>query len=80
MTLSDQKNHSGMKQIATEEKDDNVKNVSNDAVRMNVVSEDVWLVVLLEEEEVVGGGHSEDVLLRMPRGVQDLLVEVQAIN
>jgi len=41
MTLSKknhQKNHSGMKQIATEEKDDNVKNVSNDAVRMNVVS------------------------------------------
>lgn len=79
MTLSDQKNHSGMKQIATEEKDDNV-NVSNDAVRMNVVSEDVWLVVLLEQEEVVGGGHGDDVLLRMPRGVQDLLVEVQAIN
>lgn len=55
-------------------------NVSNDAVRMNVLCQDVGLVVLLEEEEVVGGGHGDDVLLRMPGSVQDLLVEVQAVN
>ena len=54
-------------------------NVSNDAVvRMNVCGG--WLVVLLEEEEVVGGGHGDDVLLRMPGSVQNLLVEVQAVN
>lgn len=55
-------------------------NVSNDAVRMNVLCQDVGLVVLLEEEEVVGGGHGNDVLLRMPGCVQNLLVEVQAVN
>lgn len=52
-------------------------NDSNDAVRMNVLC---LLVVLLEEEEVVGGGHGDDVLLRMPSGVKNLLVEVQAVN
>ena len=55
-------------------------NVSNDAVvRMNVLGGG-WLVILLEEEEVVGGGHGDDVLLRVPGSVQDLLVEVQAVN
>ena len=40
----------------------------------------ILLVILLEEEEIVGGGHRDDVLLRVPGGVQDLLVEVQAVH
>ena len=30
--------------------------------------------------EVVGGGHSEDVVLGMPGGMQDFFVEVEAID
>ena len=37
-------------------------------------------VVLLEQEQVVGGGHRDDVLLGVPGGVEDLLVEVQAVH
>lgn len=37
------------------------------------------LVVLLEEEEVVGGGHGDDVLLRVPGCVKNLLVEIQTV-
>ena len=40
----------------------------------------ILLVILLEEEEIVGGGHRDDVLLRVPGGVQDLLVEVQTVH
>ena len=40
----------------------------------------ILLVILLEEEEIVGGGHGDDVLLRVPGSVQDLLVEVQAVH
>ena len=40
----------------------------------------ILLVILLEEEEIVGGSHRYDVLLRVPGGVQDLLVEVQAVH
>ena len=37
-------------------------------------------VVLLEQEQVVGGGHRDDVLLGVPGRVQDLLVEVEAVD
>ena len=40
----------------------------------------ILLVILLEEEEIVGGSHRDDVLLRVPGSVQDLLVEVQAVH
>lgn len=36
--------------------------------------------LVLEDVEVVGGGNGDDVLLRVPRGVKDLLAEVQAVN
>lgn len=35
---------------------------------------------VLEYIQVVGGGHSDDVLLRVPGGVKDLLVEVQTVH
>lgn len=35
---------------------------------------------VLEYIQVVGGGHSYDVLFWVPGGVQDLLVEVQAVH
>ena len=38
------------------------------------------LIVLLEQKEIICGGHCDDVLLRMPGSVQDLLVEVQTVN
>lgn len=34
----------------------------------------------LEDVEVVGGCHSDDIFLRVPGGVQDLLIEVQAVH
>lgn len=34
---------------------------------------------VLEDVEVVGGRHGDDVLMRMPRRVEDLLAEVQAV-
>ena len=34
----------------------------------------------MQEEEVVGGCDGDDVLVRMPRRVQDLLVEVEAVD
>lgn len=34
----------------------------------------------LEDVEVVGGCHGNDIFLRVPGGVQDLLVEVQAVH
>ena len=41
----------------------------------------MWmLVILLEQKEVVGSCDSNDVFLWMPGGVQNLLVEVQAVN
>jgi len=40
----------------------------------------VWLVLLLEEEQVVGGGHGDHVLLWVPGSVEDLFVEVQAVD
>ena len=41
----------------------------------------MWmLVVFLEQKEVVGSCDSDDVLLRMPGSVKNLLVEVQTIN
>ena len=41
----------------------------------------MWmLIILLEQKEVVGSSDSDDVLLRMPSGVKDLLVEVQTVN
>ena len=36
--------------------------------------------LVLQEEEVVGGGDGDDVLVRVPRRVQDLLVEVEAVD
>ena len=38
------------------------------------------LELVLEQEEVVGGCDGDDVLVRVPGGVQDLLVEVKAVN
>lgn len=38
------------------------------------------LELVLEYKEVVGGSHGDDTLVRMPRRVQDLLVEVQAVH
>lgn len=38
------------------------------------------LTILLEQKEIIGCGHRDDVLLRMPGGVEDLLVEVKTIN
>jgi hypothetical protein len=37
------------------------------------------LELVLEYEQVVGGGDRDDALVRMPRRVQDFLVEVQTI-
>jgi len=34
----------------------------------------------LQEEEVVGGGDGDDVFCRVPGSVQDLLVEVEAVD
>ena len=36
--------------------------------------------LVLKDVEVVGGGHCNDVLGRVPGGVQDLLAEVQAVH
>ena len=36
--------------------------------------------LVLQQEEVVGGGHGDDVLVRVPGRVEDLLVEVQAVH
>lgn len=36
--------------------------------------------LVLKDVEVVGGGNGDDVLGRVPGGVQDLLVEVQAVH
>jgi len=36
--------------------------------------------LVLEDVEVVGGRHGDDVLVRVPRGVKDLLAEVQAVH
>lgn len=36
--------------------------------------------LVLEYEQVVGGGDGDDVLRRVPGGVQDLLVKVEAVN
>ena len=38
------------------------------------------LVILLKQKEIVGSCHRDDVLLRMPGRVQDLLVEVQTVH
>merc|ERR1712226_855575 len=38
------------------------------------------LIVLLEEKEIVCGSNSNDVLLWMPCSVENLLVEIKAIN
>ena len=38
------------------------------------------LVILLKQKEIVGSCHRDDVLLRMPGRVQDLLVEVEAVD
>ena len=36
--------------------------------------------LVLQEEEVVGCGHSDDIFMRVPSRMQDLLVEVQAVH
>ena len=36
--------------------------------------------LVLQEEEVVGGCDGDDVLVRVPRRVKDLLVEVEAVD
>ena len=36
--------------------------------------------LVLQQEEVVGGGDGDDVFVRVPRRVQDLLVEVEAVD
>ena len=36
--------------------------------------------LVLQQEEVVGGRDGDDVLVGVPGGVQDLLVEVQAVH
>merc|ERR1719505_501743 len=38
------------------------------------------LIILLEEEEIVRGRDSDNVLLRMPGCVKNLLVEVEAVD
>ena len=38
------------------------------------------LVILLKQKEIVGSCHRDDVLLRMPGRVEDLLVEVQTVH
>lgn len=38
------------------------------------------LELVLEYEQVVGGGYRDDALVRVPRRVQDLLVEVKAVD
>lgn len=38
------------------------------------------LELVLEDEEVVGGGYGDDALVRVPRRVQYLLVEVEAVD
>ena len=38
------------------------------------------LVVLLEQEQVVCGSNGDDVLLRMPGSVKDLLIEVKTVH
>lgn len=37
------------------------------------------LELVLEDEQVVGGRHRDDALVRVPRRVEYLLVEVQAV-
>lgn len=37
------------------------------------------LELVLEDEQVVGGGHGDDAFVRVPRRVENLLVEVQAV-
>lgn len=39
-----------------------------------------WLKFILEYEQVVGGRHRDYILLRMPGRVQDLLIEIEAID
>lgn len=36
--------------------------------------------LVLKDVEVVGGCYSDDILLRVPCGVKDLLAEVQAVH
>lgn len=48
--------------------------------RLSSVVHLVLSELVLEEEEVVGGGDGDDVLVRVPRRVEDLLVEVQAVH
>lgn len=36
--------------------------------------------LVLEDVQIVGGGDGDDVLSRMPRCVEDLLGEVQAVH
>lgn len=38
------------------------------------------LELVLQYEQVVGGRHRDDALVRVPRRVQDLLVEVEAVH
>ena len=38
------------------------------------------LVILLKQKEIVGSCHRDNVLLRMPGRVEDLLVEVQTVH
>lgn len=38
------------------------------------------LELVLKEEQVVGRRHSDDVLVRVPRRVQDLPVEVKTVH
>ena len=54
-----------------------VSGVSN-AIRM-FHSPSVLKFVLIDVK-IVGGGHSNDILVRVPRSVQNLFVEIEAVN
>lgn len=38
------------------------------------------LELVLQYEQVVGGGDGDDALVRVPRRVQDLFVEIEAVD
>lgn len=40
----------------------------------------IALELVLENEQIVGGRHGNDVVQRMPGGVQDFLVKVQTVD
>ena len=39
-----------------------------------------WLELVLQEEKIVRGGNCDDIFCRMPCGMEDLFVEIQAVN